>query len=294
MALSRLFRLLGVLAVVAAPASAQAAPTCQEAAVRAAAGSPSDDDLAVLLECESERGPAFAQYLRRLASVGDPAALRAPFGYANLLWDAAVFEALHAVAGDPGAAPAARNYSILALIHHEAGSTALRYTALTSVPEGGTCIVGSLDDVERGVVHGAPLPPDHRERSRALAARLEAEPTTPPGVRSAARCLFAATGPAAEDVVAALDARPVNRDGIDLAYVCGTTFRVRNSNPRDVQVDFEVEGTAIRGTLGLPRNPQRSGGFSEITFAVPQAGTVRLLLDGRAVETATSRGTRCN
>jgi hypothetical protein len=293
MALSRYFRLLLALTVVGAPAAAQTAPTCRQAAERARSGAATEDELAVLLGCRSERGPALAEYLRRLARVAHPAALQTPFGYANVLRDRAVFGALHSVARDPGAAAAARVYSILALIYQEAGATGLDYQAVTSVGEDEICSVGKLDDGEQAVVSGAPLPADHSDQSRALAKALAADASAPSSVRSAGRCLLAATGPGVGDDVAVLDTGPVNPDAIQLDYVCGSTFRVRNANPRDVLVDFEVEGTAIRAKLGLPGNPHRGAGYSEITFAVPQAGTVRLLLNGAVVETATSKKTPC-
>ncbi len=273
------------------PARAQTTPTCYESADRVVNGTPSEDDLARLLNCKAERGPAYAAYLQRLSPVSDTLVLRGPFEDAGLLRDASVFEALHTIAGNPGAAAPARVYSLIGIIYHEAGSTSLSYGEITSVGPAGTCPIGTLGGVEQFVKPGAPLPADHLEQSRSLASRLAEDATVPPTVRSAARCVLTATGGIAEQPSTASQA--INWSAVELTYVCGKTFRVRNSNLRRVPVRFEIEGTGYVGDIILPRNGNRTRGYSEITFGVPVKGTVRFVDKGVIRKRAANTSRTC-
>src|SRR4051794_36658806 len=110
---TRVIALLAIVLMLGSPARAQTTPTCAESAEQAVSGTPSDDDLAKLLTCETERGPAYAAYIQRLSAVSDTLLLRGPFADAGLLRDAAVFSALQAVAGNPAATAPARVYSLI-------------------------------------------------------------------------------------------------------------------------------------------------------------------------------------
>lgn len=79
---------------------------------------------------------------------------------------------------------------------------------------------------------------------------------------------------------------------LDLSYVCGNVFRVRNNRAIDaVNVDYAVTGRVGYRTLAVKASA-RDQWFSELYFDAGRAGTVTLRERGRAVDVARNGGVR--
>jgi len=73
-------------------------------------------------------------------------------------------------------------------------------------------------------------------------------------------------------------------NSITLTYICGNSFRVRNTNPSVMTVTWDVYQKGETGTLTLPAKPG-TGPYSETYFTTVNKGTVRLFLDGVLIQT---------
>jgi len=73
-------------------------------------------------------------------------------------------------------------------------------------------------------------------------------------------------------------------NSITLTYICGNSFRVRNTNPAVITVTWDVYKTPEKGTLALAARPAQAP-YSETYFTTANKGTVRLFLDGVLIQT---------
>jgi hypothetical protein len=73
-------------------------------------------------------------------------------------------------------------------------------------------------------------------------------------------------------------------NSITLTYICGNSFRVRNTNPTVMTVTWDVYQKGETGSLTLPAKPS-TGPYSETYFTTVNKGTVRLFLDGVLIQT---------
>ena len=71
---------------------------------------------------------------------------------------------------------------------------------------------------------------------------------------------------------------------ITLTYICGNSFRVRNTNAGAVTVAWDVYNTTEKGTLTLSPKPT-TGPYSETYFTSANKGTVRLFESGTLIQT---------
>lgn len=76
----------------------------------------------------------------------------------------------------------------------------------------------------------------------------------------------------------------VTRGSITLTYICGNTFRVRNTNPAAVTVTWDVYKQGETGTLTLQPKPANAP-YSETYFTTLKKGTVRLFEGGALIQT---------
>lgn len=76
----------------------------------------------------------------------------------------------------------------------------------------------------------------------------------------------------------------VSGDSIRLTYICGNTFRIRNSNDQYVEVKWDIFNTSDSGRLVLPRRPLGQP-FSQVFVTANRLGTMRLFYAGRLEET---------
>lgn len=76
---------------------------------------------------------------------------------------------------------------------------------------------------------------------------------------------------------------PVAAD-IKLTYICGNSFRVRNTSPDTVTVRYDVYGTTETGPVFLAGKPAGAT-YSENYFTTVRKGTVRLFLGTQLVQT---------
>jgi len=79
-------------------------------------------------------------------------------------------------------------------------------------------------------------------------------------------------------------AQAVLPNSITLTYICGNSFRVRNTNTTVMMVTWDVYKTTEKGTLTLAAKPTAAP-YSETYFTTVNKGTVRLFLDGVLIQT---------
>jgi hypothetical protein len=76
----------------------------------------------------------------------------------------------------------------------------------------------------------------------------------------------------------------VTPGSVTLTYICGNSFRVRNTNTSMITVTWDVYQTAETGSLALPSKPANAP-YSETYFTTVNKGTVRLFESGALVQT---------
>ncbi|MFN0097429.1 MAG: carboxypeptidase-like regulatory domain-containing protein [Gemmatimonadaceae bacterium] len=79
--------------------------------------------------------------------------------------------------------------------------------------------------------------------------------------------------------------------GIQLTYLCGTSFRVKNPHPVEVPVTWDVYGTSESGILLLP--PATGALLGKSFFTVSSVGTVRLFYQGVQIDAKANGGFTC-
>jgi hypothetical protein len=115
-------------------------------------------------------------------------------------------------------------------------------------------------------------------RTALFAVRDDA--TLPTRSRRLAHCV----GTALHDKIA--DIEPVPAGRITLTYICGNTFRVRNTWDRTIPVDFDVYGTPERG--GTYARPGE-----DTFFGTERRGTVRIFHRGTLLQTKANGNKPC-
>ena len=113
----------------------------------------------------------------------------------------------------------------------------------------------------------------------AIAAQLDSvanDATAPAPVRRVAECLRST-----------IDVPPIIAANlIFLEYICGTQFRIRNTNAESAELRYEVENSDELGDLVV-------GGRGEIILNTDKAGTVRLFLQDMLIQSRANGGTTC-
>ena len=97
---------------------------------------------------------------------------------------------------------------------------------------------------------------------------------------------------AAADITVPCTAITVAPGTLRLTYICGRTFRVRNTNDATLAVNWDVAGTADAGVLSLPARPL-TGAFSETFFETTEPGTTRLFYQGNQADVKANGGFVC-
>lgn len=82
---------------------------------------------------------------------------------------------------------------------------------------------------------------------------------------------------------------PIAAD-IKLTYICGNSFRVRNTSPDTVTVRYDVYGTTETGPVFLAGKPAGAA-YSETFFTTVRKGTVRIFLGTQLVQTKANGNT---
>jgi len=193
---------------------------------------------------------------------------------AVVLRDGRIFDAALAIVSDPAASPEARLFAsrtiILALQPH----LYLSYLELAD----GNCY-GSIRGAHATHARaGAPMPADFAESARAVSVRVFNDSTTPDAVRRAARCISIHDAAPFREPATAKPGQEVHVQDLELAYVCGNTFRVLNPYPVEMTVGYRVERSSEKGSAVVPAE-------GEQTITTRHTGRVRLV-DEDGVEIA--------
>lgn len=132
----------------------------------------------------------------------------------------------------------------------------------------------------------APLATDLWSRVLQQALAITRAPTgaVSPRLRETARCLMSTALLAGGRV-------PVDPQRVQLTYLCGNRFRIRNSNPHRVSVVVDVDGTTERDVLPVPG--AFADPFLDVEFLTIERGTVRMFLDGRQIDVKANGNRPC-
>jgi hypothetical protein len=221
--------------------------------------------------------------LRASRTVRDSARLHILFRAGGRLTDDRLTGSALSIATDNGASELARAYAIRMLIEQmnpaavlpplsSGGSTGLSNACLTSY-------YSSSYGVE-----ATPLSENTVLAIFNASTTLFRDPQNSLRVRYLANCLWHLTNPAV--------APTVRTDAIELTYLCGTRFRVRNRNFAAVRLAWDVLNTPDRGEVSVPRSWLVTPPFDK-TFFTTASGTVRLYRNGQLIRTAANGGTPC-
>lgn len=195
-------------AAQANPDSVRARVSCERAARIVRLGHPArKDDWAwsIISRCGRLASAAVASAWSAQATVSDTSQLRAVY-YSPLyaLRDSALFEAAAAVAADAKATPESRAYSVMLMQVQLFARDDPDYADYVDTGPYDVCRGAGTED--RGLSVGTPLPADAPSQARSIARALENDPSAPPAVQSAGRCLDQRF--ALEERVRALPPRP--------------------------------------------------------------------------------------
>lgn len=302
--MQQLFRLtlLAIFLVLSADAWGQAPPgplptpaQCQVAVAAVQAGNPTPKAVTTLAGCLVERGPVLSAYLRHIMASQDTTRLSIPFEHAANVRDNTTFDAAREIAADPAASTVARVMSLWVLINYEMPrGTTSTWTTISRGPHTELCGPGHNSTTQ--VIEGqTPLPADHTAITVSLADALNADPSAPDEVRSAASCLKGASRVDWNNLTpypTPIVFPPVNTGLITLVSVCGNRFTIRNANPITIGIFYDVTGTTETRPYGLPPKPDDQP-YSETTFTTTHTGTVRVLYQGSPIATGTAPGPSC-
>jgi hypothetical protein len=176
-------------AALAQPGSTVLSPGACERAAAAARGQANPlPMLSVLRRCGTRGSAPIAAAVRNLRHVADTATLTRAVYALRGFRDAATFDALMAVVTDRGATGQARAAGLRLLLSIVEPSLTIRNAALVTPALVGCDLRPAIDVT---YYDGAPLPPDSRDRARALVAVL-ADSGEPQLVRDGARCVASA------------------------------------------------------------------------------------------------------
>ena len=136
--------------------------------------------------CGREGAAALAPVLLSLRTTRDTAVLNRYFAPTRLLRDRRIFEAATRMATDPGAATEARVFAIRTLVWALNPGYFLHYGDLAGGARRRNCTgsFGTHVDLSKG----EPLPADYAQEVRRVGIALNADPSVPAEVRSAAVC----------------------------------------------------------------------------------------------------------
>jgi hypothetical protein len=139
------------------------------------------------------------------------------------------------------------------------------------------CFLGLDGSGDTTGVEGDPLPANYEERVRTSMEAL-ALSANDPVVRNGARCVRAYFKPAMIE--------PLPAGSIEIAFVCGTQFRIRNTGSRSVVLTFDIAGRPGRTNVVSPV------GDSFIVAEYP--GVVRLYYAAQQIGAASSGSAVCS
>jgi hypothetical protein len=212
--------------------------------------------------------------------------LEALLAVSSRLVDQRIANSALTVAESSASSEPARFWSLMILIGQALPNFAWPdFNGLNSATISSPCLIGEVG--ARGP-ESLGLPVSVATWAQVLGASATAHrgTTKPLRVRRAAICLFSLLqSQAVESVVRASD--------IQLTYLCGNRFRIRNRNLSSVKVRWDVYGTTETETEEIESAPV-SLPFRDYNINTFQRGTVRLYLGAQLIQTkANGGGAQC-
>ncbi len=256
---------------------------CDGARSALAAGSSTWDDVSVLPACQNSALP-IRDAIAAARQVADTTRLSVLKSLASALVDSRVAAALLSVGTDAASTEQAKIYLLTALISQVAPRGLVRDLISDQVPSvlTGSCS-GGASSAQTPV--DIPLTLTDKQRIHDASVALFRGPSTSSRVRWIAACL--------QDKVT-LDFTPsATPSGIQLTYLCGNRFRVRNSNYAEVALTWDVYGSSDNGQESVPA-ARLDKAFIDQNFVTNVRGTVRLFFNGVLVQTKANGGVACS
>jgi hypothetical protein len=217
----------------------------------------------------------------RVRSVSDTNYLASLFAVVGSVREMTVLTEAIALAEAKSAPLAARVFGLMVMLtQHRQGSDLmgeLGWAQLLSTPRGDDCRFGVAG--HGGYTQALPMASDFLQRIAASADRIADDPTDNAVIRDLATCLRLTLVKEVPPAVAT--------EQIQLEYVCGTVFRVRNNAAKEARLRYEVEATTEVGDLFVHEN-------SAVEFIAEQKGTVRLLQNGVVIRSVPNGDTVCS
>jgi hypothetical protein len=215
--------------------------------------------------------------------IANPEVLRVAYIVSGIAADDGLVNAALDVANDASATELARTWAL-----YTAGGQA---QPATRMPRPDAPVVGSVDRPcgmnafsSAAEPAGAPIAPTTLARLHTISLTLFRNSSLPPRVRRMALC--------ANTAVLSLYTPPVLASDIQLTYLCGNRFRLRNRSFQDVDVRWEVYNTTDRGEESIGSATALIPNFDQ-TFTTELRGTVRLFYNGVLIQTKANGGTVC-
>lgn len=241
---------------------------------------------AVVAAQQAPTGPELAGKLRMLRASSDTSALQQVLADAAAITDSSIYNAAHEIGADASASPEARITSLGVLLAYERNGFYVWYSGLAATPGSNEYCVGVGGRSDFHSIPRTPLPSDYHARTLQVATAVLSDSGTPSALRNAARCVLIAY----ETRRAAV---PVDSSLIQLVYVCGNRFTIRNGNTRVVTVGYQVVGSSERwNSLGVAARPD-SLSYGETPLRTQATGPVQLLYNGQVIQTVANGGTTC-
>lgn len=242
---------------------------------------------AIVSRCPNP-GPTLAAAMERRRGLATPPPLKGgpdQLYFTPTTGDTALLRVALSIVNDAGAGLAAHVLSHRVLLSYVGGGTPL-YEEITATAEGDACISGGSMYYRRS----SNLPSDSLERIRQGVAPLEYDATQHAHVRTAAHCVMNAWRSA---VGLPIQMRMPNpRPALSVDYVCGNRFRVKNTLPHTVTVQYEATGSTSRSKLYVPPKPVGAS-HGDVVIKAPSAGQFRVVFDGDVILTKANGGTTC-
>lgn len=237
---------------------------------------PTADAWVTATACGAQGGTALAIAIPSLASKSDTLLLSAALNNLSSIKDGAVFAALLLLAKNTAAQPAARMTAFQGLLAEFDPSLQLTSSIGVSPESSGGCRPVSVANGAQAT--GNPMPSDFVTQLGTAAASVAATSSAPTTVKNAARCVLRLIRPTSGPAI--------DPAKLSLTYVCGRRFKIQNTNPDGVTLQFTVNDTLQQGDLGVP-------GAKTVTLVTAVVGTVRLYLAGQLIQTRANGGTTC-
>lgn len=228
---------------------------------------------------------ALAAALRQTRASDDPVLLRELAVHAGYFEHPLILDAALEVAPDRSATITARAASLLILAAQLGAALGVNNRGISDLlteppPAAGLCGPALQFSGQHGRrTDSQPLPADARRRVAGVLDPLSIDATEPFHLRRLAQCL---------QVVARPEVPPqIDVSGVRLTHLCENDFILYNPTPLALLFTLEVEGTTDRFNLQVEAGEHRR-------FSPDQAGIVRLIYDGRVIQSAANGGRRCS